>query len=60
MFRGTSYFTTTSLFDVPFSKSFKALHFSAKHLFASFRLKDASFRKKISDGNIYLVLFCFH
>ena len=35
--RGTQYFAATSLFDIPFSKSSKALSFSAKNQFVSFR-----------------------
>ena len=57
MFRGTPYFAVTSLFDVPFSKFFKALHFSAKDVFVGFHLADSIFHKKISD-EYYLVLFC--
>ena len=41
--RGTQYFAATSLFDIPFSKFFKALSFSAKNQFASFRSKRVIF-----------------
>ena len=55
---GTPYFAETSLFVISFSKSFKALYFSAKDLlFVSFCLTGAIFCKKKSDEN-YLVLFC--
>ena len=36
MFHGTPYFVATSLFDNPFPRSFKALHFSPKRLICRF------------------------
>ena len=49
VFCGTPYFVATSLFDNPFSRSFKALHFSAKDLFVSFRFTGVIFLKKTFD-----------
>ena len=61
VFCGTPYFVATSLFDNPFSRSFKALHFSAKDLFVSFRFTGAIFLKKTSDKKLKtLVTFFFN
>ena len=48
----TTYFAATFLFDNPFSRPFKALHFSAKYLFISFRFTGAIFLKKTSDEKL--------
>ena len=52
MFPRTLYFVATSLFDNPCSRSFKALHFSAKDLFISFRFTRAIFLKKTFDKKL--------
>ena len=52
VFLGTPYFVATSLFDNPFSRSFKALYFSAKDLFVSFHFTGAIFLKKTSDEKL--------
>ena len=52
VFRGTPYFVARSLFDNPFSGSFKAFHFSAKDLFVSFHFMGVIFLKKTSDEKL--------
>ena len=54
-----THFAATSLFDISFSKSLKALDFSAKNLFISFRLTGVIFRKKTSD-EYYLCYFVYN
>ena len=50
--RWTQCFVATCLFDNPFSRSFKALHFWAKDLFVSFRFTGAIFLKKTSEEKL--------
>ena len=52
VFRRTPYFVATSLFDNPFSRFFKAMHFSAKDLFVRFHFTGAIFTKKTSDEKL--------
>ena len=52
LFLTTPNFVATSLFDNPFSRSFKALHFSAKALIVSFCFMGAIFLKKTSDEKL--------
>ena len=59
LYRGTPYFVATSLFDNPFSRSFKALHFSAKDLFVSFRFTGTIFLKKTSDEKLKTFVMYF-
>ena len=49
MFRGTPYFVATSLFDNPFSRSFKALHFSPKRLICQFSF----YGHHLSEENVW-------
>ena len=48
VFLGTPYFSATSLFDIPFSRSFNALHFSIRDLFLCIRLCGAMIMRKVS------------
>ena len=59
MFLGTPFFVATSLFDSPFPRSYKALHFSAKDLFVSFRFTGAIFLKKTSDEKLKTLVMYF-
>ena len=52
VFRGTPYFVAASLFDNLFSRSFKAFHFSAKDLFASFCFTSTIFLNKTSGEKL--------
>ena len=59
VFRGTPYFVATSLFNNPFSRPSKALHYSAKDLFVSFRFTGAIFLKKTSDEKLKAFMMYF-
>ena len=61
VFRGTPYFVAASLFDNLFSRSFKAFHFSAKDLFASFCFTSTIFLNKTSGEKLKAsVLYFFY
>ena len=48
------YFSATRLFDMPYSRSFEALHVTETVLFKSFRFKGAMvFSKTIFKYNLY-------
>ena len=59
VFRGTLYFVAKPLFENPFSRSFKALNFSAKDLFVSFHFTGAIFLKKTSDKKLKTFVMYF-
>ena len=59
LFRGTQYSVATSLFDNQFFTFFKALHFSAKDLFVSFRFTRTIFLKKTSDEKLKTFVMYF-